>query len=217
MSNTPSTTARSAPVRIRSRAGALAEQEAECADDDGFAGAGFAGQHVEARRQRKRERLDDREVLDAQLGQHQRVWSRSARPPQPSFRVSTEKNVEPGKRTIESVTLGATDEERVTDAERSAHLAVDRHQKLVGPIVRVHPQLAYRRRARAAESRAYAARSASATMDSSVGTTTGPPAERLYAVEPVGVEHTMPSAAYVPIGSPFAETLRCTTRANPPL
>ena len=54
-------------------------------------------------------------------------------------------------------------------------------------------------------------------MDSSVGTTTGPPADRLYAVEPVGVENTMPSAAYVATGSPFADTLRPTTRAKPPL
>ena len=33
------------------------------------------------------------------------------------------------------------------------------------------------------------------TIVSSVGNTTGPPADRLYAVEPVGDDSTMPSAA----------------------
>jgi hypothetical protein len=31
-------------------------------------------------------------------------------------------------------------------------------------------------------------------IDSSVGNTTGPPADRLYAVDPVGVDSTTPSA-----------------------
>ena len=55
------------------------------------------------------------------------------------------------------------------------------------------------------------------TIVSSVGKTTGPPADRLYAVEPVGVESTTPSAAYDAIVSPLAATRTLTTRAKPPL
>jgi hypothetical protein len=55
------------------------------------------------------------------------------------------------------------------------------------------------------------------TIDSTVGTTTGPPAESEYAVDPVGVEITTPSAPYAPIGSPSIDTSNRTTRAKPPL
>src|SRR5215211_9507432 len=79
---------------------ALAEEQTKCPDDDGLSGTGLAGEHVEARLERQRQRLDDRKILDPKLGEHQGIWSRSARPPQPSLRVSTEKNVEPGKRTM---------------------------------------------------------------------------------------------------------------------
>src|SRR5207302_1131664 len=44
------------------------------------------------------------------------------------------------------------------------------------------------------------------TMDSTVGTTTGPPADSEYAVDPVGVDTTTPSAPYAPIGSPSIHT-----------
>ena len=52
-----------------------------------------------------------------------------------------------------------------------------------------------RRQHDAGESRACARETGVTTIVSSVGTTTGPPAERLYAVEPVGVRETTPSAA----------------------
>ena len=48
----------------------LTEQEAERADDDGFPCAGFTGENVEARRERQGERVDDREIPDAQLSEH---------------------------------------------------------------------------------------------------------------------------------------------------
>ena len=52
---------------------------------------------------------------------------------------------------------------------------------------------------------------------STPGTTIGPPALRLYAVEPVGVATMMPSALYGPTFSPWMKTLTRTTRATPPL
>src|SRR5437899_7433928 len=50
---------------------------------------------------------------------------------------------------------------------------------------------------------------------STPGTTTGPPAEREYAVEPVGDATMMPSALYAPTSSPSTATRNRTTRATP--
>src|SRR3712207_8873084 len=57
-------------------AGPFAEEQAERADDDRLAGAGLAGQHVEALGEWKRQRLDDREVLDSELRQQDRKSTR---------------------------------------------------------------------------------------------------------------------------------------------
>src|SRR5436190_15672920 len=43
---------------------------------------------------------------------------------------------------------------------------------------------------------------AATTMASTLGTTIGPPADSAYAVEPVGVATTIPSAEYCPTSSP---------------
>src|SRR5207244_11568882 len=43
---------------------------------------------------------------------------------------------------------------------------------------------------------------AATTMASTLGTTIGPPADSAYAVEPVGVATTIPSAQYCPTSSP---------------
>ena len=51
-------------------AGALAEEKAERSDDDRLPRSRFAGEHVEAGRERQREHFDDREVPDSQLAQH---------------------------------------------------------------------------------------------------------------------------------------------------
>ena len=50
--------------------GAVAEDEVERADDDGFAGTGFAGDDVAARLEFQREVRDQREVFDAERRQH---------------------------------------------------------------------------------------------------------------------------------------------------
>jgi hypothetical protein len=46
-----------------------AEQEAQRLDQDRLAGAGLAGDDVEALRELDRQRVDDREALDIELGQ----------------------------------------------------------------------------------------------------------------------------------------------------
>ena len=48
----------------------LAEDEVECADDDGLAGSGFARDDVAPGTQFKRQVGHEGEVLDAQGGQH---------------------------------------------------------------------------------------------------------------------------------------------------
>ena len=61
-SNTPSTVALSAPVRMRSDVPRSPSRKSERADDDRFSGAGLTREHVEAGRQRQRQRVDDREI-----------------------------------------------------------------------------------------------------------------------------------------------------------
>ncbi len=50
--------------------GAGADDQAECVDQDRFAGAGFAGQHREAGAEVQRQLVDDREVADVELFKH---------------------------------------------------------------------------------------------------------------------------------------------------
>ena len=50
--------------------GALAEQQREGIDDHRFAGAGFAGQDIEARLERQGDVGDDGEIADAKFRQH---------------------------------------------------------------------------------------------------------------------------------------------------
>ena len=87
-------------MSVELRARTVAKQQAERSDDDGFSRARFAGQDIEARSQRQRHLIDDREISDAQLGQHDYGWSDSGSPPQPSFTRMRSKNVVPGNRTI---------------------------------------------------------------------------------------------------------------------
>ena len=67
------------PTADQRPVGALAENKIERPDEDGLAGPGFAGDDVQARLQFEREVGDEREVLDAQRGQHggnssRRMW-----------------------------------------------------------------------------------------------------------------------------------------------
>ena len=138
------------------RAGALAEQQAERADDDRLARTRLAGQHVESARERQRERFDDGEVPDAQLGQHRVGSSRSERPPQCSFSRIVEKKLCSGKRTIDTGCFGATHDQRLALTEGAPDLPVHRDQKLVGAIVRVQRDHRRWREARAGGARACA-------------------------------------------------------------
>ena len=53
--------------------GAFAEDEVECADDDRFSRAGFAGDGVVAGGEIQGEVRDQGEILDAERGQHRRI------------------------------------------------------------------------------------------------------------------------------------------------
>ena len=50
--------------------GAIAEQQVHRVDDDRLARAGFAGEHVEARRKGQIEPIDDGQVADTKFSQH---------------------------------------------------------------------------------------------------------------------------------------------------
>ena len=52
--------------------GAAAEQQADGLDEDRLAGAGFAGQDVQAGVELDLDRVDDREVLDAKEAEHRK-------------------------------------------------------------------------------------------------------------------------------------------------
>ncbi len=58
----------------------LAEEQPERADDDRLPRPGLAREHVEAAGEREGERLDDREVLDPQFGEHRPILPRTTRP-----------------------------------------------------------------------------------------------------------------------------------------
>ncbi len=84
------------------RAGAFPEQQSQRTDDDRLARTRLTGEHIESARERQRQRFDDGEVPDAQLGQHRVGSSRSWRPPQWSFSRMVEKKLCSGKRTIDT-------------------------------------------------------------------------------------------------------------------
>src|SRR5688572_24406992 len=174
--------------------GAFPEEQTERADDDGLPRARFAGKDIESRRQRQRQRLNDGEVANAQLGQHYSPSSRSRSPPHPSFRRSTEKNVVSEKRT------------RTTEA--SARRTT--RESPGANIVPTWPSIVTRSSSGPSSARTVTSESAGTTsgriarvcgeigvvmIRGWVGRTTGPPADRLYAVDPVGVEMMTPSAA----------------------
>ncbi len=62
------------------RAGAAAGQQLQRIDQDGLAGAGFAGEHREPGTQLQLHVVDDGEVADLQMGQHRSQRSELPRP-----------------------------------------------------------------------------------------------------------------------------------------
>src|SRR5262245_54570389 len=102
----------------------LAEQQAERPDDDGFAGAGFARQHIESWRQRKRQRFYDREILDPQLGEHLR--SITVDEAAPAQLLSQRREEARARESNDQHSAGcATHAERLASRERSAYLAIN--------------------------------------------------------------------------------------------
>ena len=70
MSKVADSSARSAPARTDFRAALAARQQRERIDDDGFARAGFAGEHRESGAHFQLDEIDDGEVANLQVGQH---------------------------------------------------------------------------------------------------------------------------------------------------
>ena len=60
------------------RGSSTPQEEVDGIDQDGFSGAGFPGQDVEARPEFNVQLIDDRKVLDIQLGQHDPTTPASA-------------------------------------------------------------------------------------------------------------------------------------------
>src|SRR5206468_1936612 len=108
--------------------------------------ARFAREHVEPTRERERERLDDREVADAKLGQH---GSLNMAPSAARGFVAVEQPSpmqllsHGGKEAVLRKPYDGhgerrpANEERFAGAEHRATLSVDRHQKLARTIVRL--------------------------------------------------------------------------------
>src|SRR5439155_23479827 len=168
-------------VRARANeigAGALAEQEAQCSDDDRLPGARFSRENVEAGRERKCHLLDDCEIADAQLGQHQPAWSRSGNPPHPSFTLIRSKNVAPGKRTIRTglsafLTLSFSPFTKLVPTCPSTVTRSSVGVSFASTVTSASAGMTSERMARVCGEIGVM------TIDSTVGTTTGPPAERL--------------------------------------
>ncbi len=74
ISKTAEMTARSAPERMTSVEAFSPSSKRERVDQDGFAGARFAGQQVESGGEGHRYVIDDRVVLEAQFDEHRGSW-----------------------------------------------------------------------------------------------------------------------------------------------
>ncbi len=123
-----------------------------------------------------------------------RLVALAASHPSRASAAASRRSVAPGKRTMSTGRPARRTVERLAGGERRADLAVDRHQKLLGPIFRLHRHLAVGG-STSGRIASVCGETGVRRIVSSVGTTTGPPADRLYAVDPVGVEITTPSAA----------------------
>src|SRR6267378_5987886 len=195
---------------------AFAEQQREGIDDHRFAGAGFAGQNVEAGLERKGDVRDDGQITNAKLDQHY-FRTRSLRSPQCSLRRKRLKKLSGPRRTRR---MGCS--ARRTSSFSPGWMGVPtwpsndtRTSSLQGGIGWiVTTAVAARTSGRTAR---VCGQMAVTTIASTVGTTIGPPADIEYAVDPVGVLTMIPSAEYCATSSPSTATLRRTTRATPPL
>src|SRR5690348_1498472 len=177
------------------RRGALAEQQREGVHQHRLARARFPGEDVETGREGERHVGDDGQVADAQLREHYRR-SRSERSPQFSFLRMRAKKPSGPSRT--STTGRAA---RFTTSRSSPRMVVPTWPSNETRTSSLHGGISST--VTAASEGTTSGRTASVcgqiaaiTMASTLGTTIGPPAERAYAVDPVGVAITMPSAEY---------------------
>ena len=189
----PSTTASSAPRRARcAGVGPAAEQQLERLDDERLAGAGLAGERGHARR-RGRGR-----------GRAMTPRSRTRSSAEHAASAIGQRRTSPGARRgsrglAEASRSGRAPrrprhDDRVADARAGRRVEPSTDDGGAAPVEQRRAGPTPRARARGSGRRACGARRASARCARSRGETIGPRAERLYAVEPVGVETSRPSA-----------------------
>src|SRR5690606_1458 len=188
---------------------ALAQQQRERADDDGLARARRAVQRVEARLDADGERVDDGEALDAELDEHAGEVSAACgdssmagcaharrstgSSPQFSLRRSVAKKFWSAKRTSGTVAspLRTTSLSPGLSCSPSWPSTVSIRFSVACTASTVMIVLAGTTSGRRTS---VCGQIGVARMHSTLGTTTGPDALSEYAVEPVGVEMTTPSA-----------------------
>src|SRR5439155_1724433 len=196
--------------------GPLAEQQSERIDQHGLAGAGFTRQDVEAGGERERDVGDDGEIADAQLREHY-LRSRSERSPHWSFLRMRAKKPSGPSRTSRTewaarFTTRRSPVPMVVPTWPSKETRTSSVQGGIGSTV-----MAAFEGTTSGRTARVCGQMAATTMASTLGTTIGPPADSAYAVEPVGVATTIPSAEYCPTSSPSTDTRSRITRATPPL
>ena len=143
--------------------------------------------------------------------------SRSARPPHPSFRRSRPKKVVPVKRTIFTRSVERLDRERLPRPQCGADLSVDRHQNLLGRILRLHGDLRVgRQEDRAHGERVRRDRRDEDRVDRRARRSVRPPRASTRSSRSAWRSRGRPPRAS-PISSRFTATRSRSTRANPPL
>src|SRR5690606_9404374 len=177
-----------------------AEQQAEAGDDHGLARAGLAGHGGETGAERQHGVIDDAETADAHLVDH----GAPRHPATGSWNLRTSRSV----KAVGCRRAGPTGREdpRTTTRAPGGSSGERRpsHQRMPEPSVRSSISMATDASGPTTSGLANRACADSGTtvIASTVGQITGPPAEKLYAVDPVGVETTIPSHPKLDSGRP---------------
>ena len=207
----------------RAGVGAPAEEQAERGHDHGLAGAGLAGDRGEPGPELEHGLVDDAEGADPQLLKHRAVTSagaRSAAPRQPvtgRSNFATSRSVK-GASCSRASRTGAWPRRTSIRAPggRSTVRRPSHHSTPAALGAGDHLDRQHRVRARppSAGRRARARRSAPSAAPRPRARRSGPPAEKLYAVEPVGVEQTTPSQPHRDSGRPSTSTTTSSIRSR---
>ena len=222
-SNRAWTRAACAPGANERAVGSDAQRERQADRHHGLAGPGLSREDVQAGMQLEIEVVDDPETADVQLPQHARSLSRSCR-----HHRRPRRSDRPGARTCPAPVRGTAGHRDVAPGGRAApplrcargsRPAARRSRGRRPRAGRVrHPRPRARRVAarpgRTSDRTPCARRSASAPGTATSGLTIGPRAENEYAVDPVGVATTTPSAENVVTYSPSTSTARRTRRCR---